>query len=121
MQKAQNVSSIPPNTLKNNIYSIPEELKNISDLTDHNILDSTLHHHQQDANKYQKTSIHKDNPSFVVIIQKKKMELAQYLHAACFSQVQSTFEKAIKKIHFKAGPGLNANILKHLPTSIATV
>ena len=72
MQKAQNVSSIPPNTLKNNIYSIPEELKNISDLTDHNILDSTLHHHQQDANKYQKTSIHKDNPSFAVIIHKKK-------------------------------------------------
>jgi hypothetical protein len=57
-----------------------------------------------------------------VIIQKKKThtELVQYLHAACFSPVKSTFEKAIKNKHFQSWPGLTAQILKHLPTSVAT-
>ena len=53
--KDQNVSSIPPNTFKNPINSIPEELNNLNDLLDHNILDSTLHQqHQQDAKQYKK-------------------------------------------------------------------
>ena len=58
-----------------------------------------------------------------MIIHKKKthMELAQYLHAACFSPVHSTFEKAIKMNHFKTWPGLTTNLFKDLPTSVATV
>ena len=76
--KGQNVSSIPPNASKNTIHSIQEELYHLSDLIDHNILDSTLHRqHEQDAKKYQKTSIHKDNHSLAVVIHKKN------IHGAC--------------------------------------
>ena len=49
------------------------------------------------------------------------MELAQYLHTAYFCPVRSTFEKAIKMNYFKTRPGLTTNILKDLPTSVATV
>ena len=49
------------------------------------------------------------------------MELSQYLHAACFSLVRSTFEKAMQMNHFKTRPGLTTNILKDLSTSVATV
>ena len=59
----------------------------------------------------------------LVIIQKKKthIELIEYLHATNFSPVKSTFNKAIKKGHYKTRPGLNRDILKHLPLSTATV
>ena len=45
------------------------------------------------------------SPSISVIIQKKKThtELVQYLHAASFSPVKSTFRKAIKNIFLKHG------------------
>ena len=39
----------------------------------------------------------------------------RYLHAAAFSPVKSTFEKAVKKNSFKTGPGLTPEVLKHLP------
>ena len=57
----------------------------------------------------------------VIIHKRKHTELAQYLHAACFSPVKSTFQKAITRNHFKTWPGLTPNILKHLPTSARTV
>ena len=50
------------------------------------------------------------------------MELAQYLHAVCFSPVKSTFEKGIKMNHFTSWTDLNPGIIsRHLLTSVATV
>ena len=50
------------------------------------------------------------------------MELAQYLHVACFSPVKSTFETGMKNQNFTSSPGLTPSIIaKHLPKSIATV
>ena len=49
------------------------------------------------------------------------MDLATYLHAACFSPVPSTFVKAIKNNHFSTWPGLTADLInKILPKSIIT-
>ena len=79
---------------------------------------------KKDIQLYNRLPIQYDNPSLSVIIRKKQthMELAQYLHASCFSPVQSTFVKAIKNKHFKTWPGLTEQLInKHLPTSIATV
>ena len=59
-----------------------------------------------------------------IIIHKKqaKSKLAQFLHATCFSPVTSTFVKAIKNNNFTTWPGLTEQlILRHLPTSIATL
>ena len=58
-----------------------------------------------------------------VILRKKQthVELARYLHAACFSPVTSTFVKAIRKGHFKTWPRLTSHLVeKHLPPSVAT-
>ena len=76
---------------------------------------------RKDASQY--TPVTLQNPSMFVIIQKKKThtELVQYLHAACLSPVKLTFKKSIKKDHFKTCPGLTPGLLKHLPTSMATV
>ena len=50
------------------------------------------------------------------------MELAQYLHAACFSPVKSTFAVGIKNQNFTSWPGLTPNLIsKYLPKSVATV
>jgi hypothetical protein len=71
-----------------------------------------------------KVQLHKQNNKINVIIRKKQthMELAQYLHAACFSPVTSTFVRAIKRGHFNSWPGLTAQLInKSLPPSIATV
>jgi hypothetical protein len=58
----------------------------------------------------------------VLRLDQTKVELAQYLHASCFSPVPSTFIKAINKSHFTTWPGLTADlIIKHLPPSTATV
>jgi hypothetical protein len=57
----------------------------------------------------------------VLQLHKTKAKLAQYLHAACFSPLPSTFVQAIKKGHFITWPGLTAELItKHLPPSIAT-
>jgi hypothetical protein len=68
-----------------------------------------------------KTSEHR-RANAVLQLHKTKAELSQYLHAACFSPVPSTFIQAIKKGHFITWPGLTAELLitKHLPPSIAT-
>jgi hypothetical protein len=58
----------------------------------------------------------------VLRLDKTKAELAQHLHAACFSPVKSTFVQAIKNNQFLAWPGLTADLItKYLPLSTATV
>ena len=55
-----------------------------------------------------KSVINKINQKLNVIIHKNKTktELAQYLHAYCFSPTQSTFIRAIKNGNFISWPGL---------------
>jgi hypothetical protein len=48
-------------------------------------------------------------------------DLINYLHAACFSPVKSTWIKAIKNGIFKSWPGLNEqNVEKYLSTTTST-
>jgi hypothetical protein len=48
-------------------------------------------------------------------------DLINYLHAACFSPVKSTWIKAIKNGIFSSWPGLNEhNVEKHLSKSTST-
>ena len=48
-------------------------------------------------------------------------ELMQFLHAAAFSPVQSTFLDAIKAHHFHSWPGLtSARVQRYLPKAIPT-
>jgi hypothetical protein len=50
-----------------------------------------------------------------------KPELIQYLHAACFSPVTSTWLRAIRNNNFVTWPGVSTqSVNKHLPKSIAT-
>ena len=76
---------------------------------------------RKDASQY--TPVILQSSYMAVIIQKKKTytKLVQYLHDACLSPVKSIFATAIKKNHFKMWPGLTPGLLKHLPTSVATV
>ena len=108
-------------TVKN---TIPQHMRRmnavIEDTIFQNTLDQQLH---EDIKHIQRVALIHDNPSLSVIIQKRKthMELVQYLHAACFSPVRSTFIKAIKNNHFSTWPGLTAElVLKNLPKVIAT-
>ena len=58
-----------------------------------------------------------------VIIRKKqsKRELAQYLHAACFSPTINTFITAISKNNLSSWPGLTTKLIhRHLPKSTYT-
>ena len=74
--------------------------------------------------KFNVINIVASHPSLAVIIRKDttKSDLAQYLHAACFSPVLNTWEKAIKNNHFSTWPGLTAHLVcKHLPISPSTV
>ena len=59
----------------------------------------------------------------VILRQKQSAkELAQYLHASCFSPVISTWIQAIKNNNFISWPGLTPDLIqKHLPLSQATV
>ena len=106
-------------------HTIPKFLRQFNDIIDSNIFDSIITKQMKiDAAQYCPVRIIKEQPSLAVIIQKKKthMELAQYLHAACFSPVKSTFVKGIKNNHFTSWPGLTPNIItKHLPDAVATV
>ena len=79
-----------------------------------------------------KSSDHKISPFLLpdkshklqVIIKKHQpaTELAQYLHAACFSPVISTWIKTINNNNFITWPGLTAELIKkHLPVSSSTV
>ena len=101
-----------------------EPFGDMHSLIEHNACDQAIKEatHQD----YTNCSVYPSTPpqeSLSVIIQKKQpqMDLAKYLHAACFSPVRSTFIKAIENNHFHSWPGLTpALIKKHLPDSIAT-
>ena len=100
-----------------------QELNQFHELIDHNILDNFLHKANKKKAHYCQTNLTPQNPSLAVIINKKRThaELIQYLHAACFSPVKSTFEQAIKKNFFKTWPGLTPQLVsKHLHTPTAT-
>ena len=57
----------------------------------------------------------------IIIRDKKKTELIQYLHGCCFSPTPRTFLRAIKNGNFFTWLGLNIpNITRFLPASIAT-
>ena len=61
--------------------------------------------------------------SILVIIRKSetKIDLASYLHAACFSAVHSNFTKFISNNQLTTRPGLTSKLLiKHLSASIDT-
>ena len=109
--------------VKTNFSPLTKMLRPLSNLAEDNAFDNIIEKQKKEDNKHM-YKVAKMNPSMSVIIQKKKthMELAQYLHAACFSPVRSTFLKAIKNNHFQSWPGLTPDLItKHLPTSVATV
>ena len=88
-------------------------------------LEAILHEQTiKDFTQYEKIQTSPNNPSIAVIIRKKQthIDLARYLHAACFSPVKSTLLKAIKNNHFTSWPGLTHSLVsKHLPTSTSTI
>jgi hypothetical protein len=50
-----------------------------------------------------------------------KRDLTAFLHACAFSQLPSTFLRAIQRGHFSSWPGLIMTLItKHLPKSLAT-
>ena len=78
----------------------------------------------KDKKSFQTVSIAPQTNSLNVIIHKKKtrLELAQYLHAACYSPVKSTFKRAIRNNHFASWPGLTVDVIQnYLPQSVATM
>ena len=98
--------------------SVANHLKNLSQLAISNYWDSEIE--KQTKINIKSAKDHKAN----VILRKKQthVELATYLHAACYSPVPSTFIKAIKKGHFKTWPGLTPEIIsKHLSSSLSTI
>ena len=62
------------------------------------------------------------NNKLNVIIHKKStnIELAQFLHGACFSPPKSTFIQAIKNGNFLTWPGLNPPLIRKMPDSVST-
>ena len=80
--------------------------------------------HTQPSNIYSAIHLVASHPSLSVIIRKDttKLDLAQYLHAACFSPVKSTWARAIDNNHFSTWSGLTLQLIwKHLPVSLAMV
>ena len=59
--------------------------------------------------------------NIIIIKNKTKQQLANYLHGCCFAPKSSTFIRAIKNGNFISWPGLDSTIIdKHLVPSIAT-
>ena len=106
-------------------HKIHPDFQSLNYLIDHNICDDQISRQiSNDKKSFRSVSISPRTNSLNVIIHKKKthLELAQYLHAACYSPVKSTFQRAIKNGHFAAWPGLTVDIIQnHLPRSVATV
>ena len=111
-------SVISATTRKNNQHKVtkgnlPQHLQQLSNLALENDFYNAIHQQERIDSK------HKLN----VILRKKQthMELVNYLHAACFSPVKSTFVKAIKNGFLKSWPGLTAPLVeKYLTESVAT-
>ena len=124
MQAVNSVVKAKKYQVKNKISKLPREFRNFEALINNNIEDNIIANQiRKDASNYDTIKIELDNPSIAVIIPKKKThtDLAQYLYAACFPPVRSTFLKAINKNDVKKWPGLTPYLMKHLPTSISTV
>ena len=126
-QKRQKETAVDNNPLprcKPKKENLLQEINQCNELIDHIILDNFLQKERKKTDAtYCKTNLTPENPSLAVIINKKRThaELVQYLHAACFSPVKSTFEQAIKKNFFKTWPGLTPKLVtKYLHTPIAT-
>ena len=80
-------------------HHIPHDFQRLNYLIDHNICnDQITRQLTKDKKSFQAVHIAPQTNSLNVIIHKKKtrLELAQYLHAACYSPVKSTFKRAIK-------------------------
>ena len=78
----------------------------------------------QHSNIYSAIHLVASHSSLSVIIRKDttNLDLAQYLHAASFSPVKSTWARAIDNNHFSSWPGLTLQLIwKHLPVSLAMV
>jgi hypothetical protein len=87
-------------------HHIPPDFQALNYLIDHNVCDDQINRQlTTDKKSFQAVHINPQNNSLNVIIHKKKthLELAQYLHAACFSPVKSTFKRAIKMTTFHPG------------------
>ena len=88
-----------PKNPKNTMHKTHVDKNNHIDYINHTSLDNTLRQqHQQDAKQFKKISIYQNSSSLFVIIHKKKthMELAQYLHTACFPQSAQHLKKPLK-------------------------
>ena len=79
----------------------------------------------KEDNKHQCHNLHQpshDSMNIILHKNKVKSDLAEFLHAAAFAPVRSTFHKAIKNNHFITWPGLDAQLItKHLPIVESTV
>jgi hypothetical protein len=106
-------------------HKIHPAFQRLNYLIDHNICDDQIARQlTEDRKSFQAVRIAPQTNALNVIIHKKKthLELAQYLHAACYSPVKSTFQRAIKNNHFASWPGLTVDVIQnHLPQSVATV
>ena len=59
--------------------------------------------------------------NYIIQADKSKTDLAQYLHACCFSPCVSTFQKAIRNGNFVSWPGIESiNFQKIIKTTAAT-
>ena len=79
-------------------HIIPKLLRQLDEIIEDNVFNSIINEQLKSAAaQFFPVRIIIEKPSLSVIIQKKKthMKLAQYLHAACFSPVESTFVKGI--------------------------
>ena len=71
---------------------------------------------------FRAATIYKKN-TCAVIIRKRQThtDLAEYLHAACYGPVKSTFLQAVKKGFLKTWPGLSEKLVrKHLHSQVCT-
>ena len=117
--KQRGQQSCKQHTIKNN-----SNVNNISYQHCVNLVSAQLKQDITNAERYQTATIFKKEQKLAVIIRKKetRRDLVRYLHAACFSPVTSTWEKAIRKNFFQTWPALTQKLVtRHLPRSEATV
>ena len=94
-------------------------MQQLACLAEDNDFHQALQDHLEPIQQQTKRIANKAN----VITRKKEThaELVNYLHAACYSPVKSTFVTAIKKFFVKTWPGLSTKLAdKYLTESIAT-
>ena len=100
-------------------HTIPTHLQCLGNLAIDNDFNNTIEEHKQQVARNQ---IAHQKANLMPRKKQTHMELVQYLHAACFPPVLSTFKKAIQKGFLKTWSGLTTELVdKHLPPTIATV